>query len=67
MAKIAEKFHVSLGRADWILTAANKTGLPTDEVARMSLDELLKFQDASGIVSVSVSKFISLRKQRRLH
>ena len=46
VAKIAEEFHVSLGRADWILTAANKTGLPTDEVARMSLDELLKFQEA---------------------
>lgn len=49
VAKIAEEFHVSLGRADWILTAANKTGLPTDEVARMSLDELLKFQEVSGI------------------
>ena len=53
-AKIAEEFHVSLGRADWILAAADKTGLPTDEVARMSLDELLKFQEASGIASVSV-------------
>ena len=66
VAKIAEKFHVSLGRADWILTAANKTGLPTDEVARMSLDELLKFQDASGIVSVSVSKFISLEEAKKI-
>ena len=65
-AKIAEEFHVSLGRADWILTAANKTGLPTDEVARMSLDELLKFQDASGIVSVSVSKFISLEEAKKI-
>ena len=66
VAKIAEEFHVSLGRADWILTAANKTGLPTDEVARMSLDELLKFQDASGIVSVSVSKFISLEEAKKI-
>ena len=65
-AKIAEEFHVSLGRADWIFTAANKTGLPTDEVARMSLDELLKFQDASGIVSVSVSKFISLEEAKKI-
>ena len=65
-AKIAEEFHVSLGRADWILTAVNKTGLPTDEVARMSLDELLKFQDASGIVSVSVSKFISLEEAKKI-
>ena len=65
-AKIAEEFHVSLGRADWILTAANKTGLPTDEIARMSLDELLKFQDASGIVSVSVSKFISLVEAKKI-
>ena len=65
-AKIAEEFHVSLGRADWILTAANKTGLPTDEVARMSLDELLKFQEASGIVSVSVSKFISLEEAKKI-
>ena len=65
-AKIAEEFHVSLGRADWILTAANKTGLPTDEIARMSLDELLKFQDASGIVSVSVSKFISLEEAKKI-
>ena len=65
-AKIAEEFHVSLGRADWILTAADKTGLPTDEVARMSLDELLKFQEASGIASVSVSKFISLEEAKKI-
>ena len=65
-AKIAEEFHVSLGRADWILTAANKTGLPTDEVARMSLDELLKFQEVSGISSVSVSKFISLEEAKEI-
>ena len=65
-AKIAEEFHVSLGRADWILTAANKTGLPTDEVARMSLDELLKFQEVSGISSVSVSKFISLEEAKKI-
>jgi len=64
-AKIAEEFRVSLGRADWILTAANKTGLPTNEVARMSLDELLKFQEASGIASVSVSKFISLEEAKK--
>ncbi len=66
VAKIAEEFHVSLGRADWILTAANKTGLPTDEVARMSLDELLKFQETSGIASVSVSKFISLEDAKKI-
>ena len=65
-AKIAEEFHVSLGRADWILTAANKTGLPTNEVARMSLDELLKFQEVSGIASVSVSKFISLEEAKKI-
>ena len=65
-AKIAEEFHVSLGRADWILTAANKTGLPTDEVARMSLDELLKFQEVSGIASVCVSKFISLEDAKKI-
>ena len=65
-AKIAEEFHVSLGRADWIITAANKTELPTDEVARMSLDELLKFQEASGIASVSVSKFISLEEAKKI-
>ena len=65
-AKIAEEFHVSLGRADWILTAANKTRLPTDEVARMSLDELLKFQEVSGISSVSVSKFISLEEAKKI-
>ena len=65
-AKIAEEFHVSLGRADWILTAANKTGLPADEVARMSLDELLKFQEASGIDSVSVSKLISLEEAKKI-
>ncbi len=66
VAKIAEEFHVSLGRVDWILTAANKTGLPTDEVARMSLDELLKFQEVSGISSVSVSKFISLEEAKKI-
>ena len=66
VAKIAEEFHVSLGRADWILTAADKTGLPTDEVACMSLDELLKFQEASGIASVSVSKFISLEDAKKI-
>ena len=65
-AKIAEEFHVSLGRADWILTATNKTSLPTDEVARMSLDELLKFQEVSGISSVSVSKFISLEEAKKI-
>ena len=65
-AMIAEEFHVSLGRADWILAAANKTGLPTDEVARMSLDELLKFQEASGIAPVSVSKFISLEEAKKI-
>ena len=65
-AKIAEEFHVSLGRADWILTAANKTGLPTDEVAHMSLDELLKFQEVSGISSVCVSKFISLEEAKKI-
>ena len=65
-AKIAEEFHVSLGRADWILTAANKTGLSTDEVARMSLDELLKFQEVSGISSVCVSKFISLEEAKKI-
>ena len=65
-AKIAEEFHVSLGRADWILTAANKTGLPTDEIARMSLDELLKFQEVSGISSVCVSKFISLEEAKKI-
>ena len=65
-AKIAGEFHVSLGRADWILTAANKTGLPTDEVARMSLDELLKFQEVSGISSVCVSKFISLEEAKKI-
>ena len=65
-AKIAEEFPVSLGRADWILTAANKTGLPTDEVARMSLDELLKFQEVSGISSVCVSKFISLEEAKKI-
>ena len=66
VAKIAGEFHVSLGRADWILTAADKTGLPTDEVAHMSLDELLKFQEASGIASVSVSKFISLEEAKKI-
>ena len=66
VAKIAEEFHVSLGRADWILTAANKTGLPTDEVARMSLDELLKFQEVSGVSSVCVSKFISLEEAKKI-
>ena len=65
-AMIAEEFHVSLGRADWILAAANKTGLPTDEVARMSLDELLKFQEVSGISSVCVSKFISLEEAKKI-
>ena len=66
-AKIAEEFHVSLGRADWILTAANKTGLPTDEVARMSLDELLKFQEVSGIFLSAYRSSSPWRKQRRLH
>ena len=65
-AKIAEEFHVSLGRADWILAAADKTGLPTDEVARMSLDELLKFQEVSGTSSVCVSKFISLEEAKKI-
>ena len=65
-AKIAEKFNVSLGRADWILTISDKTGLTTDEVARMSLDELLNFQEASDIDSVSESKFISLDEAKKI-
>ena len=65
-AKIAEEFDVSLGLADWILTASNKTGLPADEVARMSLDELLEYQETSGIASVSVSKFISLEEAKKI-
>ena len=65
-AKIAEEFDVSLGLADWILTASNKTGLPADEVARMSLDELLEYQEASDITSVSVSKFISLEEAKKI-
>ena len=65
-AKIAEEFDVSLGLADWILTASNKTGLPADEVARMSLDELLEYQETSGIISVSVSKFISLEEAKKI-
>ena len=65
-AKIAEEFDVSLGLADWILTASNKTGLPADEVARMSLDELLEYQETSGITSVSVSKFISLEEAKKI-
>jgi len=32
----------------------------------MSLDELLKFQEASGIASVSVSKFISLEEAKKI-
>ena len=65
-AKIAEEFDVSLGLADWILTASNKTGLPADEVARMSLDELLEYQETSGITSVSISKFISLEEAKKI-
>ena len=66
VAKIAEEFDVSLGLADWILTASNKTGLPADEVARMSLDELLEYQETSGIASVSISKFISLEEAKKI-
>ena len=65
-AKIAEEFDVSLGLADWILTASNKTGLPADEVARMPLDELLEYQETSGITSVSISKFISLEEAKKI-
>ena len=32
----------------------------------MSLDELLKFQEVSGISSVSVSKFISLEEAKKI-
>ena len=66
VAKIAEEFHVSLGRADWILTAADKTGLPTDEVACMSLDELLKFQEASGTTEIDTADFISLEEAKKI-
>ena len=51
IAKLAEKFHVSSGKADWILNAADKTGLPTEDVARMPLDELLKLQQAESVAS----------------
>ena len=30
IAEIAEKYQVSRGKADWILAASNKTGLPAD-------------------------------------
>ena len=65
-ARIADEFNVSLGRADWILSVSDKTGLTTDEVARMSLDELLNFRDASDIDSASESKFISLEEAKKI-
>ena len=65
-AKIAEEYHVSLGRADWILAASDQTGLPTDEVARMPLDELLNLQEDPGAASVSISKLISLADAKKI-
>ena len=65
-AKIAEEYHVSLGRADWILAASDQTGLPTDEVARMPLDELLNLQEDPDAVSVSISKLISLTDAKKI-
>ena len=65
-AKIAEEYHVSLGRADWILAASDQTGLPTDEVARMPLDELLNLQEDPDAASVSISKLISLADAKKI-
>ena len=65
-AKIAEEYHVSLGRADWILAASDQTGLPTDEVARMPLDELLNLQEDPGAASISISKLISLADAKKI-
>ena len=66
MSKIAEEYHVSLGRADWILTASSKSGLPTEEVARMSLDELLALQEDAGIAPVSATELISLEEAKQI-
>ncbi len=65
-AKIAEEYHVSLGRADWILAASDQTGLPTDEVARMPLDELLNLQEDPDAASVIISKLISLADAKKI-
>ena len=65
-AKIAEEYHVSLGRADWILAASDQTGLPTDEVARMPLDELLNLQEDPDAASISISKLISLADAKKI-
>ena len=65
-AKIAEEYHVSLGRADWILAASDQTGLPTDEVVRMPLDELLNLQEDPDAASVIISKLISLADAKKI-
>ena len=65
-AKIAEEYHVSLGRADWILAASDQTGLPTDEGARMPLDELLNLQEDPDAASVIISKLISLADAKKI-
>lgn len=66
-AKIAEEFHVSLGRADWILTAANKTGLPTDEVAACRWTSFLNSKRLPALFLSVYRSSSPWRKQRRLH
>ena len=64
--EIAEEFHVSSGRADWILAASEKSGLPTEEVARMSLDELLELQEAADAALAGAAKHISLEEAKEI-
>ncbi|MDD7310232.1 MAG: PepSY domain-containing protein [Eubacteriales bacterium] len=66
IAEIAEKYQVSRGKADWILAASNKTGLPADEVARMPLNELLKLQPDAETTSVGAPVFITPEEAKKI-
>ena len=65
-AELAEELHISLGKADYILAVSNETGLPADEVALMTLDELLNHQenadpDTKRIITLEEAREIALK------
>ena len=65
-AELAEELHISLGKADYILAVSSETGLPADEVALMTLDELLNHQenadpDTKRIITLEEAREIALK------
>lgn len=68
-AEIAEAFHVSTGKADCILAAAEKTDFSKEELAQLPLDVLLALQQESAVVSAATTELeemIPLEKAKQI-